>query len=237
MKSWQEDQLHMLLTTDCEHKLFEMVVSIANNLGFDYCAYGLRMPLPLTRPQVAMFNNYPTAWQEKYQKRKYLAVDPTVLHGMRSLLPVIWSENLFAETRELWEEARSFGLNVGWAQSSRDINGVSGILTLARSSEEFSNIELSEKGLKMSWIAQVAHLGISKLLITKMMPETLALLTKREIETLRWTGDGKTSSEISEILNISERTVNFHISNAMTKLNAANKTAAVVRAAMLGMLN
>ena len=61
--------------------------------------------------------------------------------------------------------------------------------------------------------------------------------TDREIEVLRWTADGKTASEIADILNISERTANFHIANVITKLNAPNKTAAVIRAGMLGMLS
>lgn len=78
---------------------------------------------------------------------------------------------------------------------------------------------------------------MSRLLVPKMLPETSVQLSSREVEVLQWTGDGKTSAEVSEILNISERTVNFHIGNAMTKLNAANKTAAVVRAAILGMLH
>jgi LuxR family quorum-sensing system transcriptional regulator SolR len=37
-------------------------------------------------------------------------------------------------------------------------------------------------------------------------------------------------------MNIAERTVNFHANNAMVKLNASNKTAAVMRAAVLGLL-
>jgi LuxR family quorum-sensing system transcriptional regulator SolR len=53
---------------------------------------------------------------------------------------------------------------------------------------------------------------------------------------LRWTADGKTSGEISSILNIAGRTVNFHINNAISKLNAANKTAVAVKAAMLRFL-
>lgn len=155
---------------------------------------------------------------------------------MRSLLPVIWADNLFAPTRELWEEARSFGLNVGWAQSSRSANGVSGLLTLARSDESLSSAELRDKEFKMTWLTQVTHQGMSRLLTAKMIPEIAAQLSQREIEVLQWTGDGKTSGEISDILNISERTVNFHISNAMIKLNAPNKTAAVVRAMVLGVL-
>ncbi|MHB1574880.1 MAG: LuxR C-terminal-related transcriptional regulator [Acidithiobacillus ferrooxidans] len=39
------------------------------------------------------------------------------------------------------------------------------------------------------------------------------------------------------MLNITERTVNFHIGKAMAKLNAVNKTAAVLQAAMLGLLS
>ena len=236
MKTWQEDQLHALHAVECEHALFEMIVPIAHDLGFDYCCYGLRMPLPLTQPKTVMFSNYPIGWEKKYQEMNYLAVDPTVQHGMRSLLPVIWSDNLFSPARELWEDARSFGLNVGWVQASRDANGAAGLLTLSRSGESISEAELLDNEPKMTWFTQVVHLGMSRLLTTKMLPETRVQLSSREVEVLQWTGDGKTSAEISEILNISERTVNFHIGNAMTKLNAANKAAAVVRAAVLGML-
>ena len=235
MRTWQEDQLQALHAVECEHKLFEMIVSLARELGFGHCAYGLRMPIPLTQAKIVMFNNYPSDWQRRYQDENYLAIDPTVQHGMRSLLPVIWSENLFAPARELWDDARSFGLDVGWAQSSRDINGV-GMLTLARSSDPLSGAELQDKKLKVAWFAQIAHLSMSRLLTAKMIPEIGVQLSCREIEVLRWTGDGKTSGEISDILNISERTANFHIGNAMIKLNASNKAAAVVRAAMLGML-
>ncbi len=53
---------------------------------------------------------------------------------------------------------------------------------------------------------------------------------------LRWTADGKTSAEIAEIMAVSERTVNFHVNSAVSKLGASNKTSAVVRAAMLGLM-
>ncbi len=55
-------------------------------------------------------------------------------------------------------------------------------------------------------------------------------ITLREGECLSWAAIGKTASEIAEILNISEHTVNFHTKNAIKRLNAANKTHAVVKA-------
>lgn len=235
MKSWQEDQLHKLNTIRCEHALFEVIASHARDLGFEYCAYGLRMPLPLTKPKISMFNNYPVDWQRRYKDKAYISVDPTVQHGTHSLLPYIWSD-LIASPLEFWEEAHSYGLRVGWAQASRGIDGLGGMLVLARSSESISDVELRDKELKMMWLTQATHLGMSNLLSAKMQSEAKMELTSREIEVLQWTGDGKTTADISQIINISERTVNFHIGNAMAKLNAPNKTAAVVRAAMLGML-
>jgi LuxR family quorum-sensing system transcriptional regulator SolR len=236
VKTWQEDQLQALQSIQCEHQIFERIISFANDLDFGHCAYGFRVPLPLSNPKTVMFNNYPAAWQVRYQAQNYLAIDPTVQHGMHSLLPIIWTDDLFNPARDLWMEARSFGLRIGWAQSIRDINGVVGMLTLARPSEPLTQPELESKGFKMAWLAQVAHVVMSRFLTPKLMPEVKAKLSNREIEVLRWTAEGKTSSDISYILNVSERTINFHIQNSVTKLNAPNKTAAAIRAAMLGML-
>ncbi|MDE2324411.1 MAG: autoinducer binding domain-containing protein [Betaproteobacteria bacterium] len=236
MKEWQEHQLHALQTITCDAQLFKVVVSIAHSLGFDHCSYGLRMPLPVSRPKVVLLTNYPHAWEDRYKEKGYLSTDPTVRHGAHSLQPVVWSDALFASSRDLWEEARAFGLCVGWAQSSRDVNSTMGMLSVSRSGEPISEVELRDKEVKLAWLTQMAHLGMSRILTAKLMPEAKAQLTDREIEVLRWTADGKTASEIADILNISERTANFHVANAITKLHAPNKTAAVIRAGMLGML-
>ncbi|NOZ25563.1 MAG: hypothetical protein GXO94_05680, partial [Nitrospirae bacterium] len=62
-------------------------------------------------------------------------------------------------------------------------------------------------------------------------------LTKRELEVLRWTREGKTGWEISVIMKISENTVRFHIKNILTKLNAVNKTHAVAKAIEYGWID
>jgi DNA-binding CsgD family transcriptional regulator len=55
----------------------------------------------------------------------------------------------------------------------------------------------------------------------------LLSLSIREKEVLIWLKEGKSSWDISRILCVSERTVNFHIENIMRKLDAANRTHAV----------
>lgn len=236
MKAWQEIQLQALQASDSEHQLFQIIVSLAAELGFDYCAYGLRLALPLSNPKIVKKSNYPTAWQAQYQTKNYCAIDPTVKHALRSPQPILWTDGLFASTAEFWEEARSFGLRYGWAQSMRDVHGATGMLTLARSDEPLSETEIAAKAFKMAWLTQNAHIALSRRLLPKLLPEADTKLSNREIAVLRWTADGKTSGEIASIMKITERTVNFHISNAATKLNAANKTSAAVKAAMLGFL-
>ncbi len=61
-------------------------------------------------------------------------------------------------------------------------------------------------------------------------------LSPREIEVLNWVKEGKTSWDISVILGKSERCVNFHVTNAVRKLNAANRTHAVAIAVARGIV-
>lgn len=61
-----------------------------------------------------------------------------------------------------------------------------------------------------------------------------ALLSKREIECLRWAALGKTDMEIGDIISRSRATVRFHIHNASLKLNAVNRCQTLFKAAQLG---
>jgi DNA-binding NarL/FixJ family response regulator len=65
---------------------------------------------------------------------------------------------------------------------------------------------------------------------TELWPK-LVELTDREVEILTWVARGKTSSEIAQILGLTKRTVDFHMDNARTKLGAATRTEAVIKAA------
>ena len=54
------------------------------------------------------------------------------------------------------------------------------------------------------------------------------ILTKREKEVFKLLITNKTTKEIAEILNISEKTVRNHISNSMQKLGVKGRAQAVV---------
>ncbi len=237
MKAWQEEQIQSLLTCDNAPELFQRVTQLAQEIGFDYCAYGIRMPIPISAPRTEMFSNYPAAWLALYQAQNYLMTDPSITQATRTSMPFVWTEELFATSRALWKDARAHGLEYGWVQSCRDPQGTGGMLTLARSNEEMSPKELHGINQQLSWLAQTTHFGMARCLTNKLLPESQVVLSNREIAVLRWTAEGKTSGEVADILKIAERTVNFHINNAVVKLQANNKTAAAIRAAVLGLLS
>ena len=237
MQTSAENLLTALDRAPSEQVVFDALQAEARRLGFEHCAYGLRLAVPVSNPKVITLNNYPAAWQARYLEAGYLQVDPSVRHGQLSQQPLVWTDEVFAGAPDLWEEAREHGLRVGWAQSSLDGFGVGGMLTLSRSTEQLDELELAAKETEMRWLVQAAHLALSRFMKPRYAVQPEAPLTPREIEVLKWTADGKTAADIGAILAISVPTVNFHIKNVIAKLRAANKTAAVVQALMSGLLN
>ncbi len=73
--------------------------------------------------------------------------------------------------------------------------------------------------------------------VARVATETPATpLTQREIEALTWCARGKSSADIAVLMEVSERTVNFHITNAMHKFGVATRIQAAVKARLAGII-
>lgn len=236
MEAWTENLIVALNRAHGADALFAQIVESARRLGFDRCAYGLRLPLPFTNPRTYLLNNYDPCWQHRYVDAGYLAIDPTVHHGRHSHVPIVWTDELFRRAPQFWEEAGSFGLRVGWAQSCFDGSGAVGLLSLARAHDRLTTAELRAKDPHLRWLVNVAHIALSTELMASTAAQAVFPLSAREAEVLRWAADGKTAGDAATILGISVDTVSFHVKNTLAKTGAGNKTAAVARAAVLGLL-
>jgi LuxR family transcriptional regulator, quorum-sensing system regulator SolR len=97
----------------------------------------------------------------------------------------------------------------------------------------FSPRELTDR-------AEAALMAWSALNIWPLVRRSIATarsrLSPRERECLELAFQGKTARETSQELRCSERTVNYHLANAMSKLKVDNKMAAIQRACWLGAL-
>ncbi|MDR0806024.1 MAG: LuxR family transcriptional regulator [Enterobacteriaceae bacterium] len=215
---------------------FTTMQKAASDLGFEYCAYGV-CPVYSPEPSVPrVINNYPKEWNSTYLTNNYFEIDPTVHHGLRSTQALFWEAKVFKDAPHFWEEAKSFGLRYGLSQSQKDACGRIGMLTFASENQNYTSKMLLRQAPSLIWLSQIAHHRLAEYLLPQECSDIDCQLTKREQDILRWTAEGKTSSEISALMSISDRTVNFHVNNILKKLSVPNKTAATVKAMVLNML-
>ena len=71
---------------------------------------------------------------------------------------------------------------------------------------------------------------------TKRRIPSDCVLSKREVECLRWAAIGKTDKEISMILERSHATIRYHVHRAGEKLNSVNRAQTIFKAGQLGYL-
>ena len=238
MEAWREDQLNALLAPDGQDDLFGRIAGMVRALGFEHCAYGVRAPLPLAQPEIVMLNDYPEIWQKRYQDNNSLQVDPTVRQGAASLDAFAWSngDDPLDPAAAFWEDARLHDITCGVSLPALAANSVRGMLTLTRGGTRLDPLELRARWPQLLWLGQVAHHGLAREMLARWRATSREALSGREVEILRWVAEGHTNRQIAARFNITERTVNFHLNNAMTKLDVGNRTAAAVRAVVLGII-
>ena len=79
-------------------------------------------------------------------------------------------------------------------------------------------------------------IGFDDLVATGSIAEARVSLSPRELESLNMAFEGLTARETALRMDCSERTVNYHLANAMAKLKTDNKLAAVQRACWIGLI-
>jgi DNA-binding CsgD family transcriptional regulator len=232
------DVLSAFLSVESEAQLLACVERYARQLGFDHFVYGVQVVQPLADPRQHICNGYPERWRRRYDENRYAQVDPTVLHCLQSTIPLVWSDSLFqGQARTLWEEAKAYGLQYGLSCPVHDQTGAAGMLSLARDRPLGAHAEEVTELLAIAQLlASFVHAGLSRVVVPELLKGTRPQLTRRQKECLRWAAEGKTAWEISKILSISERTAIFHLSAAVQKLGASNRSQAIARAVLWGLL-
>lgn len=227
-----------------EDQIHHAIESALKFVDFDYYALCLYAPWPLTRKKSYVLTNFPATWETRRHdaccinagEARYINIDPVTRRTRQYPPPVEWSDALSDEIPTFWQEAQSSDLRYGCSLQVATIHGISGIMYFGRSSTALSTDRLRKYETTVRWITDATIQAVVRNMLPKIVPGIEISLTDREIEILKWMADGKTASEIAIILLISVYTVNFHVKNVIIKLGTTNKTAAVARAAMLGLI-
>ncbi|MBX3084184.1 MAG: response regulator transcription factor [Anaerolineae bacterium] len=135
----------------------------------------------------------------------------------------------FQEIRDAFPSARIVVLcqtvSAGQVRQALQIGVTSYLLTTAAPLDFAAAIQAAYLG-KPTLSPEVTQAVIKS--ATK--PETVALLTHREREILKYIVKGNANSEIASILGVSPATIKNHLNNIFTKLQVTNRTEAAMYA-------
>lgn len=179
-----------------------------------------------------LITTYSKDWVSRYFEQDYKYIDPIVSVGSQSLLPLDWSEISVssAELKKFFGEANELGVGrSGLTVSVRGLHGDSSLFSV--NSAEDGQVWQCQKAEIVSDLTYLAHL-FHNIVLEKQEPdrkEERTRLTRREQDVLRWAAKGKTAWETAKILNLSDKTVSFYLSNVNVKLDVATKTQAVAK--------
>jgi DNA-binding CsgD family transcriptional regulator len=215
------------------------VVRFTQRIGFETVSAITVIDRGLGKSEFITVDNTPADYVEPYLDPSCFRRDPVMQHCKRNSVPIVWNQETYVESGlgELWEQQAGFGYCTGIAmalhlpEGKHFQFGVDREQALPTDPEELQRLVAD-----LQLFAVHAQDSALRLLLPKEQQPERPGLTPRELETLRWTMDGKTAWEVGALLGISERTVVFHLSNATHKLGCINKQQAVLKALRLGLI-
>jgi LuxR family transcriptional regulator, quorum-sensing system regulator BjaR1 len=226
------DEFDRLRTAD---QVMDRLSKVLSNFGYTaFLITGVPEPPQRVEPYF-LLNGWPESWAKLYTERDYYRDDPVAAWCRRSINPFEWSEAPYDAERcpraaEVMNIAGDFGMKHGFLVPVVRGNGFHACVTMAGSCPDFD--PRAKRAIHL--VSLYAHAKAIAFLGLAERTSRRAALTDREREVLAWTALGKSSWDISIILGISERTVNWFIANAARKLDAVNRTQAVVNAIRVG---
>jgi len=181
--------------------------------------------------------SFPDGWVREYMSRDYFQADAVLKESFTSYEVQSWSS---ARKRlHRLDEINSLGMDFGLRECCT--HGVRTAATGHKNNmfcfagKSLEKSRRSEAILK--FVVPHLHMAFSHISGIDRSAAGTAVLSDREKEVLDWLKQGKSSWEISVILDISERTVNFHVYNIMRKLGATNRPQVVAIAARVGLIS
>ncbi|WP_281803564.1 helix-turn-helix transcriptional regulator [Methylocystis echinoides] len=191
----------------------------------------LTFPKPSGSKLPIFTSTYPIQWQNHYVERDYVRIDPVVVEAAKSNLPVDWTklDTLSEPGRTLFGEAREFGIPT--TGLTIPFRGQQGELAVLSACADFSARTWEDYKHENIWKLMVANSLIHRrILDIHNIADRRPKLTRREIECLCWTSQGKTCADVATILNIAETTARCYLNSARSKLNCVTIAHCVAKA-------
>ncbi len=228
-----------VLQTRNRDEFQDEIVSFTKRLGFETVSAMVVIDHLLGEAEFITVDNAPQAYRESFAKFENGRRDPVMQHCRRQTMPIVWGQDTYVQSglADKWEEQSRFGYRTGIAMALHMPEGRHFFLGVDRDQPVPSDRgELTRLVADLQLFAVHAQDAALRILTPAATEPGLPALTPRELETLRWTMEGKTAWEVGNILGITERTAALHVNNATHKLGCVNKHQAVLKALRLGLI-
>jgi DNA-binding CsgD family transcriptional regulator len=215
------------------------LVAFTRRLGFETVSCTVVLDHMLGEAEFITIDNTPRAYKEAFQNPMNGRRDPVMQHCKRQSVPIIWDQTTYVRNGlgDKWEEQARFGMSNGIAMALHLPEGRHFLFGVERDQPVPGDAgELTRMVADLQLFAVHAQDAALRILVPGPVDPSLPSLTPRELETLRWTMEGKTAWEVGHVLGITERTAVLHVNNATHKLGCVNKHQAVLKALRLGLL-
>jgi DNA-binding CsgD family transcriptional regulator len=188
--------------------------------------------------QITSLGNTPQAYLNAAKDLGDARRDPVMAQLMARPIPVVYDRNTYVDAGvgELWEMQAPYGYKTGIAVKLHLPGNKHFLLGVDRDEALPSGAGLMQMIGGLQLLAAHALTAADRLLGPKIDKNDLPKLTRRELDVLSWTSQGKTAWEVSVILGMSEKTVNFHLGNVMRKLGVGSKHQAVLKCVAAGLI-
>ncbi len=222
--------------------IHDVCADLCEESEFEQFIYAASVPTSFVKPSLIIISGYSKEWRDHYNDQHYMGVDPTVAYCARNIIPLNWM-NLQGDPprdpqlQRFLSEAQDFGLNSGVSFPIHTAQGDSAMFSFASSDHHKKTQSRIITAMPFGQLfTAYLHETVRRVFAEELLPASRVELTQREQQCLLWVTEGKTTWETSQILNISERTVTFHLQNTVDKLGVANRQQAVARAVAMGVI-
>ncbi len=188
----------------------------------------------LSRAEIV--STYPEKWVRTYSERKLFLIDPVIAYSRNNIKPFFWDEGFSPDEKALFKLSSYYSISSGASFILHANNGHLCVLSFAnvdKNNEFVSEVNANKNSFQMSLIELCNDLQYA-FQAGKLMNQNI--LSHRELEVLKWISFGKTQDETGVLMNISTRTVKFHINNIFVKLDVNNVCYAIRKAMILNIL-
>lgn len=166
-------------------------------------------------------STYSEEWVGQYVKMNYLAIDPVLSHGLRSVSPFDWATLDLSDRAvgSFFGEAREFGVGKhGLSIPIRGHDGERAILSVTSNAKQARwDGFLRSQARDFQLLAAEIYDSIARM---QGRPRFQVSCTGREIECLKWIANGRTIAQAAHKMGLSPRTVRFHLDLTRAKLGA-----------------